>query len=221
MKTGLQFIEQIRTLRIKSPSPTQDQLLTFDQRSANAGGGWIAAQFEKLIAAVEGSFHREHTSDDRHSTITATGTITERNRDLPMGEWIPISLAAARFTGGGAMTWTVPVTFANAGMAYMFIGTTMFIRWNLVSTTVGGVVNPVLLVTIDSLFTPTGFDSSTSFVYNDNGTPGTGLAQIYRGTPGSGTVLYLYKDSSGATNWTAAAGTTHVQGQISCEILET
>lgn len=220
MRVGLDFIDQIRTLRIKSPNPTQDQALSFEQRSANAGGGWIATQIQKIVSSIQAGYHSQHNEDDTHSTITASGSITERLRDLPMGEWTYLEMAASRFTGNGTMTWTVPA-FSTSYITYMLVGQTMFVRWNLVNTTVGGVVNTILQATIHSTLTPKFVNNGTAFAYRDNAVAGTGYCQSVRGASGSGTNIQFFINAGAATNWTASAALTAVIGELCFELLET
>ena len=215
MRIGLQFIDQIRTLRIKSPDPTQDQKLTFDQRSANAGGGWIAAQFEKIVASIAASYHQEHNDDDSHSTIHATGEIFERDRTAAIGEAIPIPFNPTNFTAAGAMTWTVAI--ANAiQLYYTLVGAMMTVFFDIQSSTVGGTPNTNLIMRV-----PSGAfcrrTTESTFFYFDNAVAGVGLVSVPGQVNGSlGNEIQFFILSTG--NWAASAAQTHVRGQITFEI---
>ncbi len=218
MNIGLDFIEQIRTLRIKSPDPEKDQLLTFTQRSDNAGGGWIAAQLQKITGSIQAGYHKQHTGDDQHSTITATGSISERNREAAMGEAVAIPFVPSNFTASGAMTWTVATASAKQ-IYYTLVGTTMTVYFNLISTTVGGTPSTNLIMRV-----PNGAfcrrEVQGTFHYFDNGTAGIGLVNVPGQLNGSrGDEIQFFIVTTG--NWAASAAATYVRGQISFEIAET
>ena len=211
MNTGLQFIEQIRALRIKVADPVIEAQSETD-RVENGGGGWLAQQFESTIASLGASFHKEHNTDDTHKTINASGPISERGRVTPLGVWVDVPLAAPNFSGAGAMTWTVPNT-AALSLAYTLIGMTMILEFLILGSTVGGVVGYPLQITIPNNFRAVRYVDGVYF-YSDNGGPVTaGLCEV---AP-NGTFVNLYKIPTG-TNWTASAAATDARGSLTFEV---
>lgn len=127
------------------------------------------------------------------------------------GFWTPVAFAAGNFTGNGAMTWTL-TSADQVNLAYTFIGKTMLVKWSLDTTSVGGVADTTLRITLPAMKTAA-TEAWNLFWYSDNGGAGTaGMASVAAG----GTVIRLQKLT--AANWTAAANTTVVRGQLSLEI---
>jgi hypothetical protein len=218
MKIGLSFMPQIRALLIQSPSPEQLAAIPAEERVALVGGGWIAQEFQELAAQTTAAWNREHNDDDTHSTIHATGTISERSRTVPMGEWIDIPLTQSRFTGSGTMTWTLPAAVSVQMYAnYMLIGKTVFVRWNVIGMSVGGAVGLFLNLTIlDSLTPATNRQTIGNFQYTDNGVVGVGQVSAQPGANGVGTFLRFINAT--VVNWTASAGLNNSQGELFFEV---
>lgn len=177
------------------------------------GGGFLANTFRSLVAAVSTGFNREHDVEtNRHSTITATGSIAERNRTVPMGDWIAIPYGAVSFTGNGTMTWTVQAA-DQLRYSYMLIGHTLFLDFSFTTTSVGGVANTTLLLPLPYNYKAANSQHGTPFYYSDNGTFGIGLARV----AASAQVVQLL--TAGIANWTASANNTAMEGQLRIEII--
>lgn len=52
--------------------------------------GFLVDGLDSLAAQIGAGYHREHNSDDTHSTVHVTGKIYERARTVAMGEWTVI-----------------------------------------------------------------------------------------------------------------------------------
>ncbi len=174
------------------------------------GGGFINNTLRWLIAVISTGFNLEHdTETSRHSTIRAMGSISERSRTVAMGDWIDVPYGTVAFTGDAA-AWTVGATDVIA-LRYTLIGHTL--KYNVyIDTTSVTVGNNFLIVPF-----PPGFKAAASlekpFAYSDNGTLGTGIAQVLSG----GTTIRFF--TATVANWAAtAANNTRVAGQFDIEI---
>ena len=209
MNITIPFLEQIRSLRIGTSQPTQQDLTALADRS---GGGWIAEGLNGIIAAILAGYHTQHNQNDTHATITATGSVSERSRTTAMGVWIPVSFLATNF-GAQTGTWTVTAA-QQVAFAYMLVGTTMFLSWHLSITTTSGTPTYLSLVLPgNALATRVQFGT---FAYNDNGTKSTGVC---RASPVSGNAnqIQLFKDLTLTTTWGASANLT-VAGSLACDV---
>lgn len=111
-------------------------------------------------------------------------------------------------TANGAMTWTG----GSAGtLEWAVWGHTMLIKFSITGTTVGGTPNTELRIGL-----PAGFAVATQaqipFALTNNAVSAFGLASADNGNA----YIRLFRDASGATNWTA--GATVVSGQIQFKI---
>lgn len=216
MKIGLSFINQIRNLVIPSADPMEEQNVSAVERAKQNGGGWVAQQLNEGFAQVAAGYHIEHNDDDTHKVIHASGALYERLRTVALGEWVSVPADPARFTGNGTMTWSVPADFSGGGLFYALIGKTMIVNFNIVGTTVGGVVNTQLKIQVHDTLTPVHV-SNAAFWYTDNGTRGVGQCQVGSSVAAkSGTQLVLLTQTF--ANWTLSAGLTHTQGQMFFEV---
>ncbi len=168
----------------------------------------------KIVAGVTTGYHTEHTSDDGHATITATGSISERNRATPMGEWIPVLYSALNFTAGGTMTWTVE-NGDQSSFRYTLVGKTLFFQIAIITSSVGGVADVNLVATIPGSFSALGAGNQFgTHHYYDNGTPGVGLWAS--ATTRNGINLNFYKTD--LSNWTASANASEIRASGAFEI---
>ena len=180
-----------------------------NEPAIQALSGGLVNTLGNIVATVGTSFNLEHDVEtDRHSTIRALGAISERGRTVAMGDWIAIPYGAVAFTSTGG-SWTVGSADV-ASYRYTLIGHTLRLNFFLTTTSVGAGASVLLLPL------PPGFKAAKSaqvpFTYDDNGTLGTGIAQIQA----DGTSLRLF--TATAANWTASANATQVTGQIDVEI---
>ncbi len=179
------------------------------------GGSYLVEAITTILASVMGGYHIEHTVDDGHSVIHATGAIFERKRTTAIGDTIPVFFKPTDYTANGAMTWTVP----NAGvvmLSYFLVGSRMFLDFYVPGTTIGGVVNTTLRIKIPDGYFAAQFTASNPCRIVDNGVPATGLAFVAAGAVGVGNILGIQREDS--ANWTASAGNASVQGQINFEV---
>lgn len=214
MKIGLSFLPQIRSLLIQTPDPAQLAEMDVDVRAAKTGGGWIAQQISELVAQISGSFGREHNDNDTHSTITATGSISERGRTIPMGEWIPVPYNAGDFT---AITGTWTVDAADVLLfAYMLLGKTLFVTFNLQTTSVSATPTSLYLKIPGNFLAKTQMWGLVS-VLDNTGTYEAGVA--YVGVNNILNQISLQRQSYGSTNWSTAVNATSIRGTIAFEIV--
>ena len=210
MNIGLSYMTQIRggddTGQLV---PNED-----DQTSQRSLGGWIALTFNQLVASLTAGYHIEHNANDSHSTIHATGTISERGRLVAIGDWQAVPFNAANFTGGGTQTWTVTAA-TQITFSYSLTGTTLAFQIKLAGTSVGGVPNTTLRIMLPVAYANPRQQFGT-FHFVDNGVHGIGLWGI-SASLNSPVVLELSKTDY-TTNWTAAAGTTDVRLSGAIEI---
>jgi hypothetical protein len=174
-------------------------------------GGWTALTFQQLVAAIQAGYGKQHNVDDTHSTITATGSLTERSRTTALGEWVDITYSAAAFTSLTG-TWTVRST-TIAAWSYTLIGQTLTVTWEIRASQVSGTTPTTLRMAL-----PTGAILNRAafgtFAYDDNGTRGTGVVAA---VPGSGNRLLLLKDLSAVGTFSVSSNLS-VAGQFTCEV---
>ena len=138
--------------------------------------------------------------------------IKERGRTAKVGEWTDVTYSAGDFTGSGSMTWTV--ASGDVGeFAYTVVGKTMFVRFYLNNTTVGGTPDYYLKIAI-----PGGYSSAAGcYAYmpcfaDDNGTLDIGWVVVQT----SSSVIEIYLKAFGV--WTASTDNTDVRGTAIFEI---
>jgi hypothetical protein len=161
-------------------------------------------------AAVMAGYHVEHEGDDRHKIVHATGSISERGRTVPMGEWAPIPVGRLAFSASGTMTWTVPA--AGVVVRVMRIGTTIFLNFAIPATTVVAPLSMQLIVTLpDDTYKAAVTTRQTSLYLFDNGVLSVGVAFILAGQR----LLQFQRTDQAAL--TASAGATQLFGTFTYE----
>jgi hypothetical protein len=138
--------------------------------------------------------------------MSVAGTLTERGRGTPMGEWVSFTPTMTAASG----TWTGgTVTSAK----YMMVGKSMTVNVKISSASVS--TSTVWLnVTIPGGYTTAGEMGQTATII-DNGTPGR--AWLATSSAG-GTGLTLFKDMALSTNWSASSSATSIQFNITFEV---
>jgi hypothetical protein len=200
------------------------------QIKALKGGTFISDSFDRLMNSVTAGYNVQHNTDDTHATITATGSISERGRTVPMGEWVNPTFDASWFTVGGAgNSWVVsPPTLTNQFyvVSYMLVGKTMFFNLNIFNST----LTVATAITTLSVAMPPGFRvagaltnlSSRVFVgrqhdgggYVVNG--GTQKGALLE--TGAGDVTVTIRLASGGFFVDDSGGSFTVSGQIFIEV---
>lgn len=176
--------------------------------------GFVKQALLSVISVIGGGYHTQHNANDTHGTITATGSISERNRGVAMGAWTAIPFAATIYTATGT-TWTV-TNAQQVTLKYTLIGTTLLVAFYISVSTVGGATaNLFITLPLNATSTVSSYGTCT---YNDNGTYGTGtiLAVTGQAFP----QLKLMKNIGGSVNWSNSAALT-VAGQIAFEVTGT
>lgn len=203
MNIGLSYITQIRGGEYSGQLVPDEGL-----PQSRSLGGWVALTFNQLVASLTSSYHAEHNADDTHKTIHASGTISERSRTVPMGEWVAGNTGATNFSVGTG-TWTVPTANINAHH-HMLIGKTLFYRGAFVNTSVSAGTTP-LSITIPGGFTAASW-AETAIVALDNNVASLAFARVSQGNK----TIDLFR-TDGA-NWAIAAALTDVSLEISFEV---
>lgn len=150
------------------------------------------------------------TSLDSGLSAVSYGILSADNASSPGSAWIVPVFAAGNFTANGTMTWTLAAGDVNT-FEYRLVGKTMTLAFDLVTTTVGGVLANELRITIPAGKTVAKNMWNPVFL-SDNGTRATGVAVASAG------VTYIAISRTDAANFAAAADTTQVRGQITFEI---
>ncbi len=172
-------------------------------------GNYIIEALTTIFASVMGAYHQEHdTQTDRHTTINALGSIAERSRTIALGVPYVVPFVPGNFTGFGTMIWTVAaanvVTFI-----YDLVGMSMNLSFDIRSTTVtvsGGLTAALQIKIPDGWFAAYTVRSLVDI--SDNGVKTTG----YIVATANSNILFVFRTDN--ANWTAAAGTTNIAGQI-------
>ncbi len=162
----------------------------------------LRSQLEKVVAAIVAAWQVEHRGDDKHGNIHAD-TVSERNRSVPIGVWIPVPYNPADYTGSGGMGWTVPLASVLT-FQYMLLGDTMFVEglWN--TTTVVAPAGVDLMVKI-----PGGYISASRAQWTNQATDAGVITPSQNRVDPDGTTLNIRRQDG--ANWTVAAATTIVK----------
>ncbi len=181
------------------------------QQLPGGAGGFLSKTFTVLVASLTTSFHAEHNDNDTHKTITATGTISERGRTVPLGEWIDPAITIADFAGTAPLTWAVLASQVQT-WEYMLVGKTMFVNFAIAGSTEGGSAGGPLKMKIPGNFTTTtpAHQCFGVFEYKEGATYGIGAIIVQAGQ------INLYK--AARANW-LGSGALDVHGQVAFEIL--
>lgn len=208
MNVGLPYITQIRgdEERAGAGNPTDPT-----HGVLNLLRGFVALTFTQIVAAITAGYHREHNTDDTHSTIHATGAIYERGRTTALGTLTSLPFDASLYAGNGTMTW-VP-TEANTFIRFTRVGTLMFVTFYIANTTVGGALNTQLIMRF-----PTSFPKAAALVVNqvrliDNAARVAGDVTVDQGTN-----ALIVQRADGA-NFAASAAATSVFGEVFYEVV--
>lgn len=169
---------------------------------------YVIEALTSILASVMGGYHTEHTFDDKHATIHASGSIFERSRTVTaLGDPYTVPFTPGHFTGFGAMTWTVDAADVTT-WAYMLVGSTMTVWVDLRTTTIGGTPSAAVQIKI-----PDGWYAALTVTnpcrLSDNGTSATGYMQS---TIKTNLILVFRTDLA---NFTASANLTTVEGTLS------
>lgn len=137
--------------------------------------------------------------------LTVSGTIKERSRALPMGEWD--NFAPVMSAVGG--TWTGG-TVAVARKA--LIGTTMIVALDIYGTTVTSTPSQLQILIPNGA--TAAHNSGCAGAAMDNGT--SALAWVLANS----TVISIFKNVAGTGTWAASAGATRIGFTIAFEITD-
>lgn len=130
MNIGLSYMTQIRGDEnsgqlVGDAKEKDDDGTDTSEPSKRSLGGWIALTFNQLVASLITSYHKEHNTNDTHSSnMTLDGT--------PLGKWTGVNPVEAGVMGSGGMTIT--------GVTLTTLRYTIINRLMIVSFFVGGTV---------------------------------------------------------------------------------
>jgi len=138
------------------------------------------------------------------------GSITERNRSKPIGEWTAVPFNASDFIAEGGGTWTVQaadvITFA-----YSLVGKIIIVAFEIQTTDTSGTVS-TLSIKIPGGFVPA---RTTRNTITTNPAAGSNVGFVVANATYN--FLRCYANYAGG-GWGASTGGTHVWGQISFEV---
>lgn len=180
---------------------------------SNIKDAYARLTLQNFAAAIGTGYGKQHNANDTHSTITATGSISERARTVAIGVWIPVPYVSTNFSAPTGSTWTVLANNVFA-YAYTLVGTTMLVSWYVDGSilAVGAAAYVILTIPGKAIATRQQFGA---FSYDDNGTRGTGVCQAV--PTGGGTQLRLSKDIRSASTW-SVSGNLCVAGHMVLEV---
>lgn len=176
---------------------------------------WAKKSLKSIVAAITKGYGTQHNSNDTHSTITATGSVSERNRLTAMGVWQNVMFAATLFSSSPLGSWRVAAANQQE-LSYMLVGTTMTVSFYLESSQIITTAPTYLTLTVPANAIATRQQSGT-FSYDDNGTRGTGIAIVVPTNTASAVQIRLMKDMRGATTWTVSSACS-LRGQFAFEV---
>ena len=178
--------------------------LVDDSGGGTDGSVWDKADVADILNAIDALFSSA-------TGLKCNGPLLERNRAANVGEWTSVTFAAGNFTGSGAMTWTLD-SADQTTLAYMLVGKTLWVSFNLGNTTVGGTVNISLQIAIPGGFTATKQMVAPILISDNGGTQVAGYAVV---VASGNNILCRKMDNA---NWTLATNTTNVSGLIAFEV---
>lgn len=183
----------------------------------------LGDQLDQLVGRITAGWRKDHGTDGSHTSIDATGTISERGRTVPMGEWInptPLSINFVLNGVGNTITFDLPGDGATYfPVSYTLIGKTMILNIAITSATLTlPSACSALYVTI-----PDQIRVKATI-------PGVTNGRIYRGPcdigDGAGQIAGFVKATAGDTFVTISkhnianfsAGASYFVGQVTFEI---
>lgn len=171
-------------------------------------GQFLVGEFDNLVAEIRAAWDVEHTDTGGHGTIHASGTISERGRLVPLGEWINEPVTAASFFGSGTMTYT-PVTVTT--YAYTLYGKTMTVAFRVTGTLAGVASNQIRIQVPGgkSTASPAHIVDGTTYI-NQNGVESIGRSAI---SP----LNFIFLSLVPAANWTLGPN-VDIRGSLTFEI---
>ena len=150
----------------------------------------------------------------RATEIHSTNGYYERGRSVAAGEWTNVAFNAANFTANGAMTWTV-ASGDQSTYAYSTIGTTMHLKVQVLTSSIGGTPSTALRIAIPGGFTSTRSWTGVGLTIKDSGSSAVHEVCLVNATAGNNFIeLYLL----GAPNWPATTNTTNVYVDVEFEV---
>jgi hypothetical protein len=164
-------------------------------------------KLQVIAASVMTGYHTEHTVDDAHGTIHATGAVFERSRTVAMGAWTSFGPLPVTSFAGSAAAWTVSVA-NQTFLRYMLLGETAFVQFSIDATTVtaGSIY---LAMTLPPVLKPVTGNMVNPCLVADNGTFSIGFSQTGIGNNGLGELRFLLGNLA---NWAASAAATYARG---------
>lgn len=187
--------------------------LTDDGATFSGAVNGSTGAFSSTLAVTGASTLTGNVSMGGTLALTAAGgTISERGRTTPLGEWIAVSFSAGNFTahgGTGEVSWTVGSGDVEVNR-YTLIGKTLLWSVRITQSTIGNTPNELRIV-IPGGFTANHVGSFAVPYFNDNGA----LRDDVIATPFS---TYVSIARAGGSNFLASTDATAVYFSIFLEI---
>ena len=179
-----------------------------------------AIQAEGIETATGGAVDAEgrlafFLPHDANGIPRTLGGYREFGRTTPLGVFVNFPYNAVNFNGLGGQTWTLPLGGTNQPTyRYTIIGKMMTVLFYIQNSTVGGVANSTLTLSL-----PTGFivNSAVGGSYDLSNNGGTPVKSSWNVVAG-GTVINLLRDVTDTTTWTGSASNNTMEGQASFEV---
>lgn len=180
--------------------------------SQNVDDPKVRAALLDYQARINRGWNTQHNTDGTHATIAATGTISERRRAVPMGNWTAMPFNASNFTSDNGTTVTVASSNVTTAR-YMQLGATVWFMVEISGFTIGAGSPTYVYMAL-----PNGWQvasqSRTAIQVVDNSTNVAGIALAQTGTT-SNKVKFGRIDGS---TWAASAGASSIFGTFAFEL---
>lgn len=127
--------------------------------------------------------------------------------------WTTPAFSAGDFTASGSMTWTVAAGDVTT-FAYLLLGKTMIVNFNIATTTVAAPLSSLLKIKIPASQIAAKTVIVPIYTVDNNAAPGSpGFATV----TAAGTTIDCAKDTT-QSNWSASTDLTYVRGSITFEV---
>ncbi len=163
-------------------------------------------------AELSGIPYLNNALDFALTRINALWSVEHNVDGTHRSTWQTATYSAGHFTASSG-TWGVDA--ADVHLRYEIRGKTMTVAFSVLATDVGDTPTD-LRILIPGGYTAAAPTRNCISTVDAGGTPQFGMALVAAGD----TKIYLYRDATGTTTWTATSGDdTSVAGQLTFEIL--
>jgi hypothetical protein len=200
-----------KTLACHDADGTTTGIWTFASPLALRG---VAPTYQTWRLSVDGAgvLHVAADGSSTYLSVNQAGDIYEKGRtNAALGHWIAVPFDAANFTASPG-SWTVEAGDV-AALAYMLVGKTLSLVFQLISTSVGGAPTELRIALPAALQAAYAF-GAPAFSFQDSAV-GIGCTALN----GGAAFVALRRDIFGSAVWPASTNGTHVTGCLTIPIL--